>query len=599
MPGPEADTPPLAPGLALSIGVTGHRFNRLPADQAPIAAALETVLASIAREVKRIHRGGGFTAAPPRLQLVSALAEGADTLAAEAALHIGYELNAVIPFARAEFAKDFAEGAPRDGMLALVGQASRVTEMGGRRAAANAAYEAVGLATLAVSDLLIAVWDGKASAGPGGTAEVVARAVETGVPVIHIHADEAAKCELIWAGLDAAPLLHPTIWTAPRGAFARHIGAVLTSLLAPPTDAIAAEIAQTLAQPHGPRGLRQRVWPGLVWLFGAIEPAAHKPADPQPTLDGLCDPAYLQRIRAELVPLSRAADDKATDFGELHRSGFVINFILAALAVLLAASAIVAEGIDIHWVPWLVAGEITAIMLVILNTWWGNRARWHSRWLQNRHLAEWARLLSFALPLGDPLLRLDPQDAAANDWIRWRVRAAARAIGVPPRKLGPAMLGKMREALLAVVADQLAYHRRTAHRMERIDHRTHLTGLVVFVVSIVVAVAHGWHALHHTAPPPGVEVSTLAADLLTMFSVSLPAFGSAIYGIRLQANFAEMAQRSERMIVQLEWLERTVNNDAPHGELLTDRIRQLARMMLRDTQDWRLTFESRPLALPS
>ena len=41
------------------------------------------------------------------------------------------------------------------------------------------------------------------------------------------------------------------------------------------------------------------------------------------------------------------------------------------------------------------------------------------------------------------------------------------------------------------------------------------------------------------------------ADVMTMLGVALPAFGSAIYGIRLQGNFADLTQRSHRMAEQL------------------------------------------------
>jgi hypothetical protein len=211
-----------------------------------------------------------------------------------------------------------------------------------------------------------------------------------------------------------------------------------------------------------------------------------------------------------------------------------------------------------------------------------------------RHLAEWTRVLHFALPLGEPLLRFDGEEPAMLNWLRWRARAAARATGIPGMAIGPELLAAMRRSLLAVIHDQLGYHRRNADRMERMDHRTHLTGTWIFRVGIVLVCMHLWHSMADEEK----SVDHLA-DVMTMLGVALPAFGSAIYGIRLQGNFADLTQRSRRMAKQLEGLARSIEAGELRHDLVSGQVRQLAKIMLRDTADWRLTFEGRPLALPS
>jgi hypothetical protein len=254
----------------------------------------------------------------------------------------------------------------------------------------------------------------------------------------------------------------------------------------------------------------------------------------------------------------------------------------------------VLHDLDKELVKYCSIGEIVMIALILLNTWQGTRAEWHGKWLQMRHLAEWTRVLQFALPLGEPLLRFDGEDAARLNWLRWRVRAAARATGISTLKIGPDLLASMRRSLLAVVHDQLGYHRRNAHQMERMDHRTHLTGTCIFVFSIALSAAHLWHSMAVDAGH-GDHLS----NAITMLGVALPAFGSAIYGIRLQGNFADLTQRSHRMAEQLEGLERSIEAGELRHDLVSGQVRQLAMIMLRDTADWRLTFEGRPLALPS
>ena len=52
---------------------------------------------------------GCFAAQPPRLLFVSPLADGADQVAAEIALRVGFELQAVLPFARAAYRRTLTE----------------------------------------------------------------------------------------------------------------------------------------------------------------------------------------------------------------------------------------------------------------------------------------------------------------------------------------------------------------------------------------------------------------------------------------------------------------------------------------------------------
>ena len=586
------------PGLALNLGITGHRPNRLPEDVALVREQLSHVLQRIHDELVALAAKGEFAPEPPLLRVVDSLALGADVIAAEAALDQGLELDACLPFERAEYVRDFAEAAERDYFDVLLGQASRVIELPGSRAAENAAYEAVGLTMLSLSDFIIAVWDGQRAAGPGGTAEIVARAVEDNVAVIHIPTDPAGAVEIVWAGLSDAPAGRQSMWMAPRCGFDDNVERLVAILCKPPAAPELPLIAAALDVPPARARIAGFGWPMLLRLFGARGAAAadlpeSAPSEPGPAA-GFADQAFAERFAAHLAPLADAADHSATVYGLRHRSGFVFNFVLAALAVLLAASAIVLHNLDKALVKYCSIGEIAVIALILLNTWQGTRAEWHGKWLQMRHLAEWTRVLHFALPLGEPLLRFDGEGPARLNWLRWRARAAARATGIPGMAIGPELLASMRRSLLAVIRDQLGYHRRNSHQMERMDHRTHLTGTGIFIFSIALA---GWHLWHSMA---GEERNVdHLADVMTMLGVALPAFGSAIYGIRLQGNFADLTQRSRRMAEQLEGLAHSIEAGELRHDLVSGQVRQLATIMLRDTADWRLTFEGRPLALPS
>ena len=159
---------------ALRIGVTGHRVL---AERERVAAGVDATLARIE---------GRFPGRP--LVVVSALAEGADRLVAEAVLRRpGARLCAVLPLPAPDYLADFASPESRDEFLRLLAQADEVVELPARVSRAEA-YAAANDQMLDGIDVLVAVWDGKVAQGEAGTAEVVARARARRLPIAWVHA---------------------------------------------------------------------------------------------------------------------------------------------------------------------------------------------------------------------------------------------------------------------------------------------------------------------------------------------------------------------------------------------------------------------------
>jgi hypothetical protein len=114
---------------------------------------------------------------------ISALAEGADTLFAEAALSTHVPLELVRPFSR--YVEDFPTERSRGRYRALVAAARKETRLQ-FTARSTRAYEAAMRWVVENSDVLVAAWDGGPARRPGGTAHAVLRAVRIGRPVIHL-----------------------------------------------------------------------------------------------------------------------------------------------------------------------------------------------------------------------------------------------------------------------------------------------------------------------------------------------------------------------------------------------------------------------------
>ena len=154
------------------VGFTGHRHLR---DENKVASLLREVVGSLRREI-----GGEMIGR-------SSVASGADTLFAEACLEADLKWVALLPFPEADFKKDFDEGAWQRAR-ALLDRAARIETLS-TVAERPAGYLRCGLVTVAGANLMIAVWDEKASRGPGGTADVVAHARTLQKPLILINPD--------------------------------------------------------------------------------------------------------------------------------------------------------------------------------------------------------------------------------------------------------------------------------------------------------------------------------------------------------------------------------------------------------------------------
>lgn len=165
----------------IRVGVTGHRSIE---DEAALALEVDKVLA-------RIKEQWSYQNEPtPIIELVSPIAEGADRLVAREVLKDPQaRLRVPLPFQKDDYAKDFKTAESKAEFESLLARADEVMTLppAGTR---NEGYEQVGLYVLDNCDVLIAIWDGGPSRGRGGTAEIIAKARERGVPLFWIHANE-------------------------------------------------------------------------------------------------------------------------------------------------------------------------------------------------------------------------------------------------------------------------------------------------------------------------------------------------------------------------------------------------------------------------
>jgi hypothetical protein len=218
---------PSSPGLR--IGVSGHRVPpKLPEEsEAPLRALVDRTLAAIAATARKANTAS-------TLVIVSSLAEGSDRIVAAAGLAAGFALQAVLPFEKAEYERDFETPMSRSEFEELLGRACDVFELDGAADERPRAYEAAGLFMLANIDVLVAIWDGGVAAGIGGTAQIVERAIADGIAVVWIEPSHPNAMQISWPGSGAAPAratagLKNTFHPADVPTIARAVEDILTS----------------------------------------------------------------------------------------------------------------------------------------------------------------------------------------------------------------------------------------------------------------------------------------------------------------------------------------------------------------------------------
>jgi hypothetical protein len=154
----------------MKIGVTGHQQLDNPSRWSWVVEEINRILNRYAVPVIG----------------VTSLAPGADQLFAKLVLKHSGSLMAIIPFDTYEL--EFTEANDLSEYKALLAQAStvEVLEKGGSN---EEAFLFAGQRVVELSDIIVAVWDGKPAAGLGGTGDAVDFAKKMKKKIIHINPD--------------------------------------------------------------------------------------------------------------------------------------------------------------------------------------------------------------------------------------------------------------------------------------------------------------------------------------------------------------------------------------------------------------------------
>ena len=593
--------PPPVP-FVLAVGVTGHRADVLAEGSVPVLRErVRDVLVRIAEAGRDLleQERDCFAPGEPRLRFVSPIADGADQIAAEVALDLGWELEAILPFERADYRASLGNHGARERFDALLGKASCLLELPGDPAHGLDAYVMTGRATVAHCDVLIAIWDGLPPRGRGGTGEVVQLALTRGTAIIHVPLAPGGDTRILWSAFDPTVLTVADDPGVARPLERSDVDALLCGLLMPPPDKHEQRFLHRFLTERL-RRVRTRIeYPLLLSVAGARKFRARdlttKHAEAQIRDEwqryraGCAEAHNLSTSIDSLQESYSWADRLATHFAQTYRSGHIFNFVLGGFAVCLGLAAFMAPHLKFEEA----AFELLITFAIILNAQIGTRQEWHRRWLDYRQLAERLRPMRSLKLLG--IAAPDPPGTETNPvpkrWIDWYASGIWRAMGCPSGTIDKACAARLGQAIAAhEVEPQVGYHERNAKQIEMLDKRLEQTGMVLFVATLVVSVA--------TLAGLGIGSNFVNkyGNWFTLVSAGFPALGTAVFGIRFQADFGGDAVRSMATADTLRQIDSELRKDVSLSRA-ADLSEQAARIMLGDLDEWRLVNQQRDLSV--
>lgn len=650
-------TSPAPPLPRLSLGVTGHRSGNkaLAANRAAVEAEIK-VLFSLIDELVARQPG---EKAPTRIH--SLLADGADQITAHAALGRGWELVAPLPFGRElNVAINALPHNAMDADALLKGGEASDPEVQARASAIWALEKQAKLFELAdqdeligrlfedmlsspgdigkaqlfnahnsdqvalaarvmiqQSDLVVAVWDGKARNLEGGTGHTIGLSLELGTPVLVIDPETPSA----WSIMTVPEALAERPEAVLRDE--ATLRALVATGLGPQDEPDDGEGPEMLDERHW-RPHSSAAWTGyrrIEALFGGegrpFRSMKQVYERPEKIAEGTGaaliaaaralpggDASVADAIADDILPRFAMADGISAWLSDAYRSGMVANFGFSALAIM-AGLAYQPLGFDNH--KWVFAlAEFTLLGSILFNTWIGGKLNWHAHWFETRRVAEYLRHAPLLLLLGTARPPGRWPQGKGTSWPEYNARHALRALGLPEARVTKDYLRQGLSTLLAPhVRSQRDYHYAKARRLSHVHHRLDRVSGRLFIAAVIsvsvylgIEVLAALHLVDHELPHS-------VSKLFTFLGVVFPTLAASLAGIRFFGDFERFAAISEVTAGKLDAIDKRIGLllAVPGGDIDYASVAELAHavdeVVVSEIENWQAVFGGKHIALPA
>lgn len=630
--------------MALRVGVTGHRQQSLQRQgfrEIELRAAVHQVLAYLQEKTRAIYLQNHevYDGPKPVFRVISPLAEGSDRLVAQEARALKFKLQSPLPFSRDNYEKDFKSAESKLEFKDLLKKSRAIFELDGSRSFPERAYEAVGRVVLRQSDILLAIWDGQAPRGQGGTGQIVKEALARKIPVVWIRsAPPHSVSLLVQLAEDGTPSCKgledpftpkekepeagrlagwiPMLWRRKQLKKTETVGILdelLREILALRSPAEVKSLAKFLAEKqrrHRIAVLYRLFCKFFAWTsvtipsltiesFAAVKKTAwHKSWESIPKSNRSIE----RQIERYYWPSFNWADKISEIYADRYRSSFIASYLLGSLAVLAAFLGSYKDrlpsvlGLQPDRPKWFFVEFVMIsgiLLLVVLN----RRAKWQERWIDYRLLAEGHRqmrtLALFARV--SPSFEVPPhlgEDYQGPTWFNWYFRGRVRYAGLARARVDVKYLALCRKILELEIDEQIKYHHANDDKFETLQHNSHWLSIVLFSLTLLACLLHIAEGFHW------IDLTKRMTGLLTLFAIVLPAFGAAIQGILHQGEFGRIARRSRSIKNRLSELKTDMGEQKEMSLRDLGRIAEsFCKIQLQEQADWRSVFISQEFSL--
>jgi hypothetical protein len=511
-------------------------------------------------------------------------------------------------------------------------------------------------------DMIIAVWDGFGSRGPGGTADIAAKAMRLGMPVIWIDWKNPQKSAHFVKRIDTDEAIPPIDgWIEHAGRphaetpiIDVRIHEVLRTAVLPRepvtsehshgsahqgTKIDAATYFSEIRSEHEPPGAYGRMVNMFSNGFGnwtaAIIKRISKPKEPLTSKLRFWDrpksalehwakgdwEAFVagnpdegnQRAPLETILWKRfaEADQLAVEYAAHYRSAFVRSYLLSASAVLIALLGLVlSDVLSPELKALLVFGELAVLLSIYVLVRDGQKQHYHAKLVEYRALAEGLRHQAWLATFGEFALPMTQE--ARQSWVNWYLRATSREIGPPEGTLNASFQSSLIEAILKFeINPQIAYHKSNSDKMHAVNHGLHSTGdrlfgatsiiLAIFLILYLVKILHLGHLIGPNFEIALKDFLDQAKPWVGFLAAFLPTLGSALAGIRFTGDFEGKAAQSGMMAASLESLKTRAEALKVQCDWSSTRtfLLDLEALLSEDVAQFHSNYGRQPLALPA
>lgn len=570
-------------GIPIIFGVTGHR-DIPDEDVSTLHKVVRDYFANLVEQY-------------PNSQIIflSALAEGADRIAARAAMDAGCHLGVFLPFAVDEYLNDFKSEVSKQDFQLLLSQALFV-EVAPRLNGSDAGnrdqgYVAVGATISRYAQVLIALWDGIAIEKPGGTADIV-RMYRTKIPALRNMPDD------IIAAPECGPVEH--FWTRRNSnPGAIPLNKIGTQEFLPPTPFGQSVDTPTLAVQERSR------WDKVFRYIDRFN------LDTQslPAIDK--SNTYTQGYLISDVTLANQwplDDERAKRFAWLFASADALS-VKAQNVRLYYFKQIISLTLIAIFFEQLYSGPFALPVLLTISIGWALLATWRYRgikkmrleekYLDYRTLAEAARVQFFWKLSGVPDCPADHYLRDQRDELEW-LRQAVRAMDLPSG--ATCNLPDSRTGLhitsTAWVKDQMNWFRKKAPAQAALAEKfSKSAGRWFFTAIAALVFTAVFHAVTNTWFP----------DLHELVIPGLPALYGMLFAvsgvIKLYANIMahqEQSNRYRKMASHFGLCNERLDSALANEDIQTAQsiVLMMGRQALAENAEWLLLHRQRPIEIP-